>query len=76
MLCCRKGKLNECEDKEYHKIRIYNDPKMQQLAQNLNKSDRIYLTGFINYSRDTYSDGNEYVNGFIEVTNLVKILRF
>lgn len=49
---------------------------MQQLALNLQKSDRIYLTGFINYANKLYSDGNEYVNGFIEATNLVRLLKF
>lgn len=61
---------------EYHKILVSKDQKLQQVVMNLEKLDRIYLTGFINYSQDTYSDGNEYVNGFIEVTNLVRLLKF
>lgn len=49
---------------------------MQRLAENLQKFDRIYLTGFVSYSTKMYQDGREYVNGFIEPTNLVKLQKF
>lgn len=72
----RKGQSTESEDKEYHKVLIYKDPQMQQIAQDLQKFDQIYVTGFINYSKDKYPDGNEYENGFIQPTNLLKLQKF
>lgn len=76
MICYRKGKREESEGMEYHRVVIHKNLKMQQLALNLQKLDRIYLTGFINYANEMYPNGNEYVNGFIEVTNLVKLRKF
>lgn len=74
----RKGKPNESEDMEYHKVLVFMDPKVQRVADNLEKFDRIYLTGFINYSKENFRkhDGNEYNNGFIQPINLVKLQKF
>ena len=50
---------------------------MQQIAQDLQEYDRIYLTGFVNYSsKKLYADGKEYINGFIQPSNLVKLQKF
>lgn len=72
----RKGKSAESEDQEYHNILIYKNPKMQRLAENLQKFDRIYLTGFVGYSTKMYQDGSEHMNGFIQPINLVKLQKF
>lgn len=75
-ILCRKGKSTQSEDGEHHNILIYKNPNMQRFAQNLQKFDRIYLTGFMTYSTKVYSDGNEQRKGFIQPKNLVKLQRF
>lgn len=61
---------------EYHRISIDNDPKLLQVAQNLGKGDRIYLTGSLNYHKVEHPNGNEYENGFIQPINLIKLQSF
>lgn len=72
----RKGQSKESEDVEYHNVFIYKNPKLQRLADGLQKFDRIYLSGFVNYSTKMYEDGSEHENGFIQPINLVKLQKF
>lgn len=49
---------------------------MIQVARNLNKFDRVYVTGYINYITKTYPDGKDYSKGYIQPTNLIKLRKF
>lgn len=55
---------------------IYDNRELAQIARHLRKHDQVYVTGFINYLTKQFPDGNEYTNGFIQPTNLVKLKRF
>lgn len=72
---CRSGTPEECEAEEYHNVYIdKSDPNLLQMAKQLQKSDRVYLHGRINYVKQTLQDKNEpAVIGFIQPTNMVRI---
>lgn len=72
----RKGAAEESEGKDYHKVSIYNNPELLAIARNLQKFDRVYLTGFINYSSQITEGDGDYSNGYIQPTSLTKLTKF
>lgn len=71
-----KDSANVSEGKEFHRVMIYNNRELAQVARHLQKHDKVHVTGFINYLRKQFPDGVEYTNGFIQPTHLVKLKKY
>lgn len=69
----RKGEPGEELSQNLHRVLVHKNPDLMKIAANLQKYDRVYIKGFINYTTKRYNDDKEYVNGHIHPVNLVKL---
>lgn len=71
-----KDKTEQSEAREYHRVVIYNDPTLVGMGHCLQKFDRVYLNGHINYINKKYPDEKILANGYIQPSNLVILKKF
>ena len=60
----------------FYNVYVHDRNLINYLKGNLQKNNRVFVNGFINYKPDIDQNGKKAFSGFIEATNIFKIERF
>lgn len=63
------------EGVDFHRVMIQDPALREYIKNNLQKSDRIYLSGKIGHMATTLPDGKRLYSGFVKAENIHKIQR-
>lgn len=68
--------IGESQKRAFYQVFVHDPNLINYVKKNLNKRDRIFVNGFLNYKSETGQDGKRFHSGYVEATNILKIDRF
>lgn len=66
----------ERQKRELYSVYVHDRTLIDYVKENLNRRDRVFVNGFLNYKPETDENGEKAYSGHIEATNILKIDRF
>lgn len=66
----------EAEKTSFLNIYVHDDDLIKITKENLQKRDRVFISGILSSKADTDQNGQRKYSGHIEATNILKVDRF